>query len=129
MSLKLTLAASIAALTMFAAGAALAATGEAKSPVNIREEATVKSDILGVLNEGDEVECVDFDNGWCELAGGDGYVSAAYLDFDHDEDDEEYDDDHDHDHDDDHDDDDEHDHDHDDDHDDIDVDIEFEVEL
>jgi uncharacterized protein YraI len=101
MSLKLTLAASIAALTMFAAGAALAATGEAKSPVNIREEATVKSDILGVLNEGDEVECVDFDNGWCELAGGDGYVSAAYLDFDGgDDDDADDDDDDDHDYDD-----------------------------
>ncbi len=96
MSLKLTLAAALAALTLFAAGSALAATGEATGDVNIREEADTDADILGVMSEGDEADFEDCEDGWCALADGEGYVSAAYLDFgggDDDEDDEDEDED------------------------------------
>jgi SH3-like domain-containing protein len=95
MSLKLTLAASLAALTLFAAGSALAATGEATGDVNIREEADTDADILGVMSEGDEADFEDCEDGWCALADGEGYVSAAFLDFgggDDEDEDEDYDD-------------------------------------
>lgn len=96
MNLKHTLAASLAALTMFAAGAALAATGEINTDANVREGAGTDYDIVGHLSEGTEVECVDFEDGWCELEDGDGYVAGSLIDFGGNDDDDDDDDDHDH---------------------------------
>jgi hypothetical protein len=118
MNLKLTLAASVAALTIFTAGAALAATGEVNTDANVREGAGTYYDIIGYVSEGSTVYCVDFDNGWCELADDEGFIAGSLIDFDGG-----YDDDHDYDH-------------HDDHYDDVDVEIgyknggfEFEVEF
>jgi uncharacterized protein YraI len=91
MNLKLTLAASVAAITMFAAGAALAATGEINKDANVREGAGTYYDVIGHLSEGDTVYCVDFDNGWCELADDEGYVAGSLVDFDYGDDDDDYD--------------------------------------
>ena len=85
MSLKLIFAASFAALTMFAAGSAFAATVTA--PLNVRDEPSPDGEILGVLQEGAEVDCTDMVGSWCELAGGEGYVYGGYLDFGDDDDD------------------------------------------
>ena len=79
MSLKLTFAASIAALTLLAASGAFAAT--VTTPLNVRDEPSPDGDILGVLPEGTEVECADMIGSWCELADGEGYVYGRYLDF------------------------------------------------
>jgi uncharacterized protein YraI len=79
MSLKLIFAAFFAALTMFAAGSAFAAT--VTTPLNVRDEPSPDGEILGVLDEGAEVECTDMVGSWCELAGGEGYVFGGYLDF------------------------------------------------
>jgi uncharacterized protein YraI len=79
-NLKLTLAASIAAFTILAAGSALAATAEVNTDANVRDGAGTEYDIIGHLSEGDEIECVDFDEGWCELADGDGYVAGSLID-------------------------------------------------
>ena len=79
MSLKLTLATSLAALTMLAASSALAAT--VTTDLNVREEPDPESEILGVLPEGTEVQCSDMVGSWCELADGEGYVYGGYLDF------------------------------------------------
>ena len=95
MSLKLTVATAIAALTMLAASSAFAAT--VTTPLNVRDEPSPDGEILDVLEEGTEVECADMIGSWCELAGGEGYVYGRYLDFgddggdddDQDEDDEE----------------------------------------
>jgi uncharacterized protein YraI len=106
MRLKLITAASVAALALFAASSALAAT--VNTPVNVREEPDPEAEILGVLQVGAEVECTDMIGNWCELADGEGYVYAAYLDFDEDGDDDDDDDD-----------------DVDDDDDDVDIDIDF----
>jgi uncharacterized protein YraI len=97
MSLKLTFAASIAALTMFAAGSAFAAT--VTTDLNVRDEPGPHGDIIGVLPEGTEVQCLDMIGSWCELEEGEAYVYGGYLDFDDedeeddDEDDEDEDDD------------------------------------
>jgi hypothetical protein len=72
------LAASLAALTVIlSAGTAFAATGYAKGDVNVREGAGTDYDIVGHLSEGDEVEIIGCDDGWCET--GEGYVAAGYL--------------------------------------------------
>jgi hypothetical protein len=98
MNLKLTIAATLAAITMFSATAAFAAIGEVNTPANVREGAGTSFDIIGHLDEGDTVNCVDFDDGWCELDDDEGFVAGSLLDFDggHDDDD---DDDHHHHHD------------------------------
>ncbi len=100
MNLKLTLAASIAALTLFAAGSAMAAPGVALGAVNIREDAGTQYDIVGSLAKGEFVEIIECDAGWCEVNddGDEGFVSAKYLalvDYD-DEDEDDYDYDHHH---------------------------------
>ena len=98
MNLKLTIAASLAALTMLVAGSAIAATGEVNTDANVRDGAGTEYDIIGHLSEGDEIECVDFEDGWCELDDNEGYVAGSLVDLDggshHDDDD--YDDDHHH---------------------------------
>ena len=81
MNLKLTLAASIAALTMFAAGSALAATGEVNTDANVRDGAGTDYDIIGHLSEGTEIDCVDFEDGWCVLADDEGYVAGSLVDL------------------------------------------------
>jgi hypothetical protein len=95
MNLKLTLAASIAALTIVASSAAMAAPGVALGAVNIREDAGTEFDIVGSLSKGEFVEIIECDGGWCEVNddGDNGYVSAKYLalvDYD-DEDEDDYD--------------------------------------
>ena len=90
MNLKLTLAASLAAITMFAAGSALAATGEINTPANVRDGAGTGYDIIGHLSEGETVYCVDFDSGWCELSDDEGFVAGSLIDFE-DNDDDDYD--------------------------------------
>jgi uncharacterized protein YraI len=97
MNLKLTLAASVAALTIFTASAALAATGELNSDANVREGPGTGYDIVGYAGEGDNIYCVDFDGGWCELADDEGYIAGSLINFDGGYDDD--DDDHDHHHD------------------------------
>jgi hypothetical protein len=95
MNLKLTLAASIAALTLLAAGSALAATGEINTDANVRDGAGTEYDIIGHLSEGTEVECVDYEDGWCVLDDDEGYVAGSLVDLaDSDDDDDDYDDDH-----------------------------------
>jgi uncharacterized protein YraI len=91
MSLKLTFAASIAALTMLAAGSAFAAT--VTTALNVRDEPGPHGDIIGVLEEGTEVVCTDMIGTWCELDDGEGYVYGKYLDFDDDDDDDDEDED------------------------------------
>ncbi len=51
------------------------------SSVNVRAAATMSSDILGVLAEGQLVTVNSVENGWAEIEYGDGiaYVSADYL--------------------------------------------------
>jgi hypothetical protein len=100
MNLKLTLAASIAALTMLTATSAFAAIGEINTPANVRDGAGTGYDIIDHLDEGDKVNCVDFDEGWCELDDDAGFVAGSLIDFDGGDDDD--DGDHDHDYDDDH---------------------------
>lgn len=115
MNLKLTIAASVAALTILAAGSALAAPGVATGAVNIREDAGTEFDIVGSLKKGEFVEIIECDAGWCAVNddGDEGYVSAKYLALvDYDDEDE---DDYDH-------------HDHHDHHDYDDVDVEFEYD-
>jgi uncharacterized protein YraI len=116
MNFKLTLAAGLTAVALFAtAGTALAATGVATGGVNVREGAGTDYDVIGTLAKGEIVEIVDCGGGWCEINddGDEGYVSAAYLALlgDDDEDDDD-DDDHGHHH-------------HDDYYDDVDVEFEF----
>lgn len=97
MTLKLTIAASIAALTILSAGAAVAAPGVATGAVNIREDAGTQYAIIGSLKKGEFVDIVECDAGWCEIDddGDEGYVSAKYLALvDHDDDDDDDDDDH-----------------------------------
>ena len=98
MTLKLTIAASIAALTILTAGSALAAPGVALGAVNIREDAGTSFDIVGSLSKGEFVEIIECDAGWCEVNddGDEGYVSAKYLalvDSDDEDEDDDYDDD------------------------------------
>jgi hypothetical protein len=95
---KRTVPAVLAALTLvLATSSALASTGYATRDLNVRDGAGTGYDVVGHISKGDEVECVDFVNGWCELAGGDGYVAGSYLklagDGDDDEDDEDEDED------------------------------------
>jgi uncharacterized protein YraI len=101
MTLKLTIAASIAALTILATGSAMAAPGVALGAVNIREDAGKEFDIVGSLKKGEFVEIIECDAGWCEVNddGDEGYVSAKYLALVDYDDDDYYDHDH-HDHDD-----------------------------
>lgn len=100
MNLKLTLAASIAALTLIASTAAMAAPGVATGAVNVRDGAGTGYDIIGHLSKGEFVNIIECDAGWCEIEddGDEGYVSASYLalvDYD-DEDEDDYDHDYDH---------------------------------
>lgn len=71
------LAASVAALSLFAAGSAFAATGYATQHVNVRAGAGTGYAIVGSLSAGERVEIIDCDDGWCLTD--EGYVSAAYL--------------------------------------------------
>lgn len=80
MSRKLTFLSTAAAATLFAVGSASAAI--VMTPLNVREEPHPAAPILGVLDEGTEVECTAMIGNWCELLDGEGYVYAAYLDFD-----------------------------------------------
>ncbi|HHY50393.1 MAG TPA: SH3 domain-containing protein [Alphaproteobacteria bacterium] len=100
MHLKLTLAAGVAALTLFAATSAMAAPGVALRAVNIREDAGTEYDIIGRLKKGEFVEIVECNAGWCEITddGEEGYVSASYLALVDYDDEEDEDDDHDHGH-------------------------------
>src|SRR5262249_33174863 len=97
MTLKLTIAASLAALTMLATTSAFAAIGELNSDANVRAGAGTEYDIIAYADEGTNVDCVDFEDGWCELADDEGFIAGSLIDFDggYDGDD----DDHDHDHD------------------------------
>jgi uncharacterized protein YraI len=90
MNVKLAFAAAVAGLSLFAAGSASAAT--VTTALNVRAAPTPEADILGVLPAGTEVECAEMVGNWCELAGGEGYVYGAYLDFGDDDDDDEDDD-------------------------------------
>lgn len=49
--------------------------------VNMRAEASTDSEILETLQEGTQVEAIDFNDGWCQVSydGQTGYVNAAYL--------------------------------------------------
>jgi uncharacterized protein YraI len=101
MTLKLTIAASLTALTLLATGSALAAPGVATGAVNIREDAGTQFDIIGSLKKGEFVDIIECDAGWCEISddGEEGYVAASHLALvdsdDEDEDDEDYGDDYD----------------------------------
>ena len=93
MNLKLTIAAGLTAIALFAtAGSALAATGIATGGVNIREGAGTEYDVIGTLKKGELVEILDCGYGWCEIedGGDEGYVSASYLALLGDDDDDDY---------------------------------------
>ena len=92
MNMKLTIAAAVAAVTLFAtAGSAFAVTGVATGAVNVREGAGTGYDIIGHLSKGEYVEIFECGGGWCETD--EGYVSASYLAVvDYDDDDYDYDD-------------------------------------
>jgi len=64
MTLKLTIAASLTALTLLATGSALAAPGVATGAVNIREDAGTQFDIIGSLKKGEFVDIIECDAGW-----------------------------------------------------------------
>jgi uncharacterized protein YraI len=91
MNVKPAIAAAVAGLSLFAAGSASAAT--VTTALNVRAAPTPEAAILAVLPRGTEVECVEMVGNWCELAGGEGYVYGAYLDFGDDDDGREDDDD------------------------------------
>ena len=83
MRLKSILAASAAVLLFVAgAGAALADTATASSPVNVRS--TPHGAKVGVLYRGEQVEVVKCAGGWCLIShpGPDGWVSQDFLAFD-----------------------------------------------
>lgn len=77
--MKTSLAAvALAALTLaLSAGTALATTGYATDDVNVRAGAGTEYDIVGHLSEGDTVDIIDCEDGWCETD--EGYVAAGYL--------------------------------------------------
>ena len=91
MTLKNLLVASLATITLLTAtGGGFAATGQAITDLNIREGAGSDYDIVGVLAEGEAVEIEECEYGWCRME--EGYVSAAYLDFNHEEEEDDYED-------------------------------------
>jgi hypothetical protein len=87
MNVKPALVAAFAGLGLLAAGSASAAT--VTTALNVRAAPTPEADILGVVPAGTEVECAEMVGNWCELAGGEGYVYGAYLDFGDDADEDE----------------------------------------
>ena len=80
LSLVTLLAGSILAAT---SAVALASSAEAVVDLNVRDEA-FDGDIIDVLYDGEVVDVLGCDYGWCFIdhKGPDGWVSAAYLDFD-----------------------------------------------
>src|SRR3954467_6573902 len=68
-----------AAVTIFSAGAALAAV--ATGSVNVRSGPGTGYQVLDQLYAGERVSIVDHSGGWCGISGAraDGWVSCAYL--------------------------------------------------
>ena len=57
-----------------------------KNQVNIREEASAKSDIIFRLDKGDEIKILDYDDDWCHIyyepTKKSGYVMTEFVDAD-----------------------------------------------
>lgn len=96
MTKKLTIAATLAAATLFLSTAtAFAAPGVTTGAVNLREGPSTGYDVIMSLPKGKFLDIRDCDGGFCEVEVYDeeGYVSASYLALVDEDDDDDYDDD------------------------------------
>jgi hypothetical protein len=81
-SLKLTAAALV---VLAGTGAGFAKTAWVDDDTRVKEDPYKKSDTLAWAHEGQKVNCIDFENGYClaERKGEDGWIDTDDLSFKH----------------------------------------------